>query len=269
MGSLDFTALDFETATNAHNSICQVGLVVVNNGIITKRYSSFVKPPQNKYEYQNILVHKIEPYMTDNAPDFTEIWKEIDKHICNKHLVCHNTDFDLLKLNETLAYYNIPVPNYTFSCTYKIFKNNLKECCKQQNIELFGHHDALYDAIACALLYIKSINSNEKIFYNSDDQPYAFKRIEKEDLIPNFDIQNSNNPFYKKKVVFTGDLIEYTREEAAHKIKLLGADVNTSISKKTDLVVIGRNPGPSKLEKINQFQIKTISEEEFMKMINE
>lgn len=267
MNSLDFTALDFETATSAHNSICQVGIVVVKNGVILKKFSSLIRPPQNKYDYNNILIHKIEPYKTEEAPDFTEIWNEIDKYICNKHIVCHNADFDLLKLNETLTFYNIPVPDYTFSCTYKIYNTNLKECCRQQNIELFGHHDALYDAIACALLYIKSFNSDEKIFYNSDDQPYMIKKIEKEDLIPNFDIENTDNPFYKKKVVFTGDLIRYTRDEAAHKLKLLGADVNTAISKKTDFVIIGRNPGPSKLEKISQFQIVTLKEEDFLKMI--
>jgi DNA polymerase III subunit epsilon len=71
--TLDFTALDFETATFAHNSICQVGLVVVRNGIIIKRFSSLIKPPNNKYEYQNIMVHKIEPRLTEYAPEFPEI----------------------------------------------------------------------------------------------------------------------------------------------------------------------------------------------------
>ena len=213
------------------------------------------------------MVHKIEPRLTENAPEFPEIWIDIEKFITHQHVVCHNVDFDLLKLKETLIYYNLPLPEFTFSCTYKIFKSNLKDCCMQHKIELFGHHDALYDAIACALLYIKSFESNEKIFYGSEDRPFTYKRIEKEDLAPNFDIENTNNPFYKKKVVFTGDLSGFTREEAAHKIKLLGADVNTCISKKTDFVIIGKNPGPSKIDKINELQIKTISEEVFMKMI--
>lgn len=36
MNTLNFMALDFETATPAHNSICQVGIVVVKQGFIKR-----------------------------------------------------------------------------------------------------------------------------------------------------------------------------------------------------------------------------------------
>ena len=44
-----FTALDFETATGYRNSICQVGFVRVENGIITKEVNILVQPPDNSY----------------------------------------------------------------------------------------------------------------------------------------------------------------------------------------------------------------------------
>ena len=44
-----FTALDFETATGYRNSICQVGFVRVENGIITKEVNILVQPPDNYY----------------------------------------------------------------------------------------------------------------------------------------------------------------------------------------------------------------------------
>jgi len=72
---------------------------------------------------------------------------------------------------------------------------------------------------------------------------------------------------YRKKVVFTGDLRNFTRQEAAHLLKELGADVNTSISKNTDFVIIGNNPGPSKIEKIGILGIPIISEDDFLKML--
>jgi DNA polymerase-3 subunit epsilon len=59
-----------------------------------------------------------------------------------------------------------------------------------------------------------------------------------------------DNPFYDKKVVFTGDLLEWDRSAAACLLQKLGADVNTSISGRTQIVVIGKGAGPSKLEKI-------------------
>lgn len=58
------------------------------------------------------------------------------------------------------------------------------------------------------------------------------------------------NPFYNKKVVFTGDMISWDRSAAAYLLQKLGADVNTSISGRTQIVVIGKGAGPSKLEKI-------------------
>jgi DNA polymerase III subunit epsilon len=268
MKTLSFTALDFETATPEHNSICQVGFVVVNQGIIERKFSFLIKPPGNKYFYQNIKVHKIEPFMTDNSPNFKSIWNEIEKYFVDKHIVCHNADFDLLKLEETLKFYDFPIPNYTFSCTLKIFGEGLEACCKKQNIEFINHHDALSDAEACAKLYFKYLESNGEIFIKKDDTPFAAKKIEKDDLRPNFDIDNKDNPFYQKRVVFTGDLITYSRKEAAHKIKLLGADVNTSLSRKTDFVVIGRHPGPSKMEKIAKLNIPTFSEDDFLEMLN-
>ena len=269
MNTLNFTALDFETATQEHNSICQVGLVVVKNGIISKKYSSLIQPPGNEYFYHNIKVHGIEPFMTIAEPTFAEVWPDISKYIENQHIVCHNADFDLLKLEKTLEYYRIDLPDLTYTCTMSIFGGTgLEECCIDQQIEFFNHHDALADAEACAKLYIKHLNceySNNK--KEKTINPFSFKRIEKEDLKPDFNIENRNNPFFQKKVVFTGDLLNYSRTEAAHKIKLFGADVNTSISKNTDFVIIGRNPGPSKMEKINQLGIPVISEDDFLKML--
>lgn len=269
MNTLNFTALDFETATPEHYSICQVGLVVVKNGVISRKFSSLIQPPGNEYFYHNIKVHGIEPFMTDSAPKFSEIWPEISKHIENQHIVCHNADFDLLKLEKTLDYYSIDLPDLTYSCTMSIFGGTgLEKCCIDQNIEFFNHHDALADAEACAKLYLKYLNcgeSNEE--GRNTNNPFSFKRIEKNDLVPDFNIEDKENPFYQKKVVFTGDLASYSRTEAAHRIKLLGADVNTAISKKTDFVIMGNNPGPSKLIKIEELGIPIILEDDFLKML--
>lgn len=268
MNTLNFTALDFETATPDHNSICQVGIVVVKNGIITKKYASLIKPPNNEFAYHNIKVHGIEPFMTENAPSFYETWSEFSKYIIDQHLVCHNASFDLIKLECSLNYYMIPIPEFTYSCTFEIFGGNLSQCCLEHEIEFSNHHDALSDAEACAKLYLKYLErKGEIIILTNDDIRFSIKKIDKMDLIPDFDCTNVNNYFYKKKVVFTGDLRNFTRQEAAHLLKELGADVNTSISKNTDFVIIGNNPGPSKMEKIGILGLPIISEDDFLKML--
>ena len=69
-----------------------------------------------------------------------------------------------------------------------------------------------------------------------------------------------------KTFVFTGALKTTTREEASEKVRLLGGKVSWSVSRNTDFVVVGENPG-SKYEKVKKLGVKTITEEEFLKMI--
>jgi DNA polymerase-3 subunit epsilon len=83
---------------------------------------------------------------------------------------------------------------------------------------------------------------------------------------------NPDNPFYNKKVVFTGTLDGMSREDAAQKIRIMGADINTAISKRTNFVVMGKNAGPAKMEKIELLNnsganIVILREHEFINMI--
>lgn len=69
-----------------------------------------------------------------------------------------------------------------------------------------------------------------------------------------------------KIFVFTGTLKNFTREEAKEKVEELGGKVSNSVSKKTDYVVVGENPG-SKYDKARQLGVKIITEEEFLELI--
>jgi len=72
--------------------------------------------------------------------------------------------------------------------------------------------------------------------------------------------------FRGKKFVFTGILNRMTRDEAKNKIRMLGGDISSSVSKETDFVVCGSSPG-SKKEKAQKLGVKIISEKEFLKII--
>ncbi len=69
-----------------------------------------------------------------------------------------------------------------------------------------------------------------------------------------------------KTFVLTGGLESMTRDEAKEKIRELGGDISESVSKKTDYVIIGLEPG-SKYDKAKKLGIKIINEKEFLKLL--
>src|SRR6266404_2953322 len=73
-------------------------------------------------------------------------------------------------------------------------------------------------------------------------------------------------PLAGKTFVLTGTLPSMTREEATEKIEVLGGHVTGSVSKKTDYVLAGAEPG-SKFEKAKQLGISILTEAEFRKML--
>ncbi len=78
-------------------------------------------------------------------------------------------------------------------------------------------------------------------------------------------IENPN--LLNKKIVVTGTLNKYTRDEIQALIEQNGGKWSTSVTKNTDAVVVGENPG-SKYDKAKELNIPIWSEEDFEKMLN-
>ncbi len=95
-----------------------------------------------------------------------------------------------------------------------------------------------------------------------------------ERLLKQVKIKKPGNPVSKsgkfsgKKFVLTGTMETMSRDEAKEKIRALGGEVSSSVSKNTDYVVAGETPG-SKYDKALSLGIKIIDEKEFKKLISE
>lgn len=74
------------------------------------------------------------------------------------------------------------------------------------------------------------------------------------------------HPFFEKTFVLTGTLKNYTRDQAAELIKERGGKVVGSVSRNTDYLLAGTDPG-SKLEKAEVLKISILSEEQFEKLL--
>jgi DNA polymerase-3 subunit epsilon len=160
---MNFTAIDFETATAQFYSACAVGIVTVRDSQIVEEYYALIQPPNNEYSYHNIRVHGIQPHHTHQKPNFAQLYPEIKSRLEGELLVAHNEQFDRNVLAKTMDYYGLQYTELQLAdrweCTCKIYRAkgykpaNLSYCSAQNNIDL-QHHEALSDARACAKLYL-------------------------------------------------------------------------------------------------------------------
>ncbi|GAA0126196.1 NAD-dependent DNA ligase LigA [Clostridium sp. CTA-19] len=104
-------------------------------------------------------------------------------------------------------------------------------------------------------------------FFNSNEVKKNVEELLNLGVKPNYqEVSITENVFEGKTVVVTGSLEYYSRSEIKDKLESLGAKVSSSVSKKTDYVLVGKEPG-SKFTKAQELGIKILSEEEFKSMI--
>ncbi len=103
-------------------------------------------------------------------------------------------------------------------------------------------------------------------FSNKKNREFVSRLLDKVE-VKTEKIQKKTGPLSGKSIVFTGTLATMTRSEAQEKARQLGADVNDSVSKNTDIVVVGENAG-SKAEKAKKFGVKILSEKEYTRLIS-
>jgi DNA ligase (NAD+) len=73
-------------------------------------------------------------------------------------------------------------------------------------------------------------------------------------------------PVFGKGFVFTGELKQYSRLQAEELVRSLGGSFSSSVSKNTDYLVVGVEPG-SKFEKAKKLGVKIIDEKEFLRLV--
>ncbi len=104
-------------------------------------------------------------------------------------------------------------------------------------------------------------------FFKEEHNLQTIRDLRRQIQIEDFrDQVNYNSPLAGKTVVFTGTLEKLTRSEAKTKALAMGAKVSGSVSKNTDYVVIGADPG-SKAKTAADLSITLLSEDEFLSLL--
>ena len=104
-----------------------------------------------------------------------------------------------------------------------------------------------------------------KFFRQKSNQQVLRKLIERSIEYPSAP-KSPGGEWKGKTFVFTGSLRTLTRYEAEAKVEALGGQASSSLSRKTDYVIVGEDPG-SKYEKARALGVKVLTEDEFLDLV--
>ena len=104
-------------------------------------------------------------------------------------------------------------------------------------------------------------------FFNSSTNLDELDKLSQQLSIKPYQKLNVDNYFLNKKVVITGTLNNFTRDEIKTKLNSLGSKFVSQVSKNIDLVIYGENPG-SKLSKAQELNIKMIDEKKLNEILD-
>ncbi len=270
MGSFDFVTIDFETANSRMSSVCSVGIVAVKDLEVVEEFSTLINPNGAVFNEKNIEIHGITPEMVKDAKTLNELMPEI-VHYFNRHVpvIAHNAHFDMSALREST---DATIPEFFYADSMYIAEpfvcgsKSLVNCAAALGVDVSHHHDAADDAFVCAQICIEAFKRREcitaweffalnriylysfaelkpmKIFghggkKNTSKQNFYRSKLNLSTLAPAGEIDETN-PLFGKSIVFTGDL-SIERSEAAQLAIDCGALVKSSVSSKTDYLVVG------------------------------
>jgi len=221
---------------------------------------------------------------------FAEVLPEMEAFIENLPLVAHNACVERACIHDACAYYNIQttIPYDEIMDTYFLSKAiekkmgktiegpgsySLNFVCQRFGVKTLKHHHACDDAEMCgnlfltfskylsgelkfddsawrmALDYCGKETSSGNYIYDSYAQK-GHTNLCGDVLQKDLSCADPNNPFYDRKVVITG-VFNIERQELAKILKTMGADIDTGVSSRTNYLLIGEEPGPSKLKKFD------------------
>lgn len=168
--SLNFTAIDFETANSSPASACSVGLVKVRDGKVVDRAGWFIRPPLGHDQFQewNVRIHGIRPEQVADAAGWVDQLADLVEFAEDDHLVAHNAGFDMGVIRAACAATFVACPEFSYLCslqvarrTYTLDSYRLPVAAMAAGFDGFQHHDALADAEACAAIVIHAARHHE------------------------------------------------------------------------------------------------------------
>ena len=166
--SLNFAAIDFETANSYRGSACSVGMVRIRDGAVAERETFLIRHDESLggFAHHYILLHGIRPEMIDaaNAPEWGESLDRIMTFIGSDSVVAHNAGFETSVIRSATELAGLEQPHMSFFCSVKLARrifpqspnHKLPTIAAYLGLGEFKHHDASDDALISALICVEA-----------------------------------------------------------------------------------------------------------------
>ncbi len=261
MTKLSFIALDVETANSDYSSICSIGLAYFSNGELVDTWESLINP-EVYFDYINVFIHGISEESVADAPKLKDFFPELASRLDGK-TIAHHTAFDRSSLFKCANIYGRLIQDSQWIDTAVTARRTWQEVSKRGyglenlshylGIELTNHHNALADAILAGKILLKAAdfhNDPENSWLNSIINPFGptvrirsssqnYNRVSEKQFIELSHKEADPNGFlFGEVVVFTGAL-SLPRLEAASLAYSAGCDIDTGVTKRTTILVVG------------------------------
>lgn len=257
--SLDFTAIDFETANSSRASACAVGLAKVRDGQIVDTASWLIKPPVglDTFSLWNVRVHGITAEMVAGAPTWERVAVDVMEFVGDDDLVAHNARFDRAVLEQTCGVFDIEGPDARWYDTLPIARRvltlgsySLPFVAQALELEDLTHHEALADAIQAARIAIALAQRDEADSLSALASPVgrSAARLSGARTLTDGDGSRAAGDFTSleatdvlagESLVFTGALKLHKREEAHALVEHFGGAWQANVTKTTTILVSG------------------------------
>jgi DNA polymerase-3 subunit epsilon len=267
--SLDFTAVDFETASSQPGSVCAVGLVRVRDGQVAGKSGGLVRPPDGLGEFTEYQtsVHGITAEMVASAPPWRSVAAWINQYTGPDVLICHNATFTIGVLRNACAADGIPLPTADFLCTtllarqaFRLPSYRLPFVADKCGVELAGRHQVLINARGAALVAVAlarqhgastpgelaealgirlgRLEPGRYVPATRNGPQSGRDRTAAPDASPHAE-PDPGHPLCGRVIVFTGTLKTRTRQQAWHDVATIGGIPEKDVTMRTNILVIG------------------------------
>lgn len=248
----NYTIIDIETTglSPKYDYILELAAIQVQNNEVTDTFHSLVK-----YKYNNEIPAYItektgiteEMILADGKLD-TEILPQFTQFIGDNLILGYNVNFDINFLYDAILTTMNQKFNNDFVDVLRIARkfypksrNRLEDCLNRIQIDHEQVHRGLQDCedTLSVYKYFKQNVTPEVFTPETSTRTKKYRVFDLTTLSPVTEDIDVDNPFYQRKVCFTGKLDSFVRTTAAQAITNLGGKPQNNVTKETEYLVLG------------------------------